>query len=186
MKIVTAPQKVLSLPAQAVKKIDKGVITLIEEMKKTLNETRDPEGVGLAAPQIGKALQLFIVKPTLKSNIDVYINPHLTFPNTLNNQIVEKQHKKNESKKTQLEGCLSLPRIWGEVVRNPKVTISYLDEKGIKHKKTVSGFYAIILQHEFDHLQGVLFPKRVLEQKGQLYKSHKNEKGQDEFEEIEI
>jgi len=49
-----------------------------------------------------------------------------------------------------------------------------------------SGFSATIIQHEYDHLRGILFPKRVLEQKGKLYKSHKNEKGEDEFDEIDI
>ena len=85
-----------------------------------------------------------------------------------------------------LEGCLSLKDIWGDVVRSPEVTLEYFDEKGKKHTKTFNGFLATIIQHEMDHLEGILFPKRVLEQKGTLYKSEKDEKGQDIFEEIKI
>lgn len=64
--------------------------------------------------------------------------------------------------------------------------MAYLDEKGVKHQEVFTGFLATIIQHEFDHLQGVLFPRRVLEQKGQLYKSVKNKKGEMEFEEISV
>ena len=81
---------------------------------------------------------------------------------------------------------MSLPTIWGPVLRSSSVTLSYLDEYGKSHKKKFSNFLSTIIQHEMDHLQGILFPKRVLEQKGILYKSHKNEKGEDVFEEITI
>ena len=92
--------------------------------------------------------------------------------------------KKEKSKK--LEGCLSLPQVWGEVKRDPSVTISFTDEQGKKYTKTFKGFLATVIQHEYDHLHGILFSKRVLEQKGTLYKSSKNEKDEDIFEEIEL
>jgi len=66
------------------------------------------------------------------------------------------------------------------------LSITYFDENGIKKTKKVSGFLATIIQHEMDHLNGVLFPKRVLEQKGALYKSKKDEKGEEYFDEIKI
>ncbi|MDO8461008.1 MAG: peptide deformylase, partial [bacterium] len=62
----------------------------------------------------------------------------------------------------------------------------FIDENGKPHKRKFSGFIATIIQHEYDHLHGILFPKRVLEQKGKLYKSRKNKEGKDVFEEIEI
>ncbi len=179
--ILQAPNEILSRPAKKVKKIDKSIISLIKGMEETLNKTRDPQGVGLAAPQIGRDLRIFIAKPTDKSPIHAFINP-----------VIEKSIKINSSQKTKkeksrkLEGCLSLQSIWGEVARERQIIVSYLDEKGISHKKKFSGFLAMIIQHEADHLNGLLFPKRALEQKGKLYKSHKNEKGEDEFEEIEI
>lgn len=183
--ILTAPNSVLSQKAQQVKKIDKSILQLIEEMKQALLAAKDPEGVGLAAPQVGKPLQIFIMKPTPKSKILVCINPKIR---TKSPDLVEIKRPKSSKYKgpKKLEGCLSLPSIWGEVLRSPKVTLWYLDENARPHKKTFTDFIATIIQHEIDHLQGVLFPKRVLEQKGKLYKSHKDEKGQEVFEEIEI
>lgn len=193
IKIITAPNPVLSSIAKPVliksgpvSKIDASVITLIEQMKKTLNATRDPKGVGLAAPQVGKSLQIFIAKPTDKSKIFVFINPKIIEQSSELEYI--KRPKKDLSKKAskKLEGCLSLLNIWGPVRRAPSLTISYLDEEGKHHEQKFSNFLATIIQHEMDHLNGILFPKRVLEQKEILYKSYKNKKGEDEFEEIEI
>ena len=76
--------------------------------------------------------------------------------------------------------------IWGEVQRFPEISVEYMDESGKVHKRKFTGFMAIIIQHEVDHLNGILFPKRVLEQHGTLYQSSKNSKGEDEFEELII
>lgn len=179
LEIVTAPNQVLAQQAKPIASVDKAVKDFIEEMKVALDNTRDPEGVGLAAPQVGKSVQIFIVKPTRNAKHEVYINPKLT--------LMGKPEKIPRDKDgTKLEGCLSLPTIWGPVERAPKVKITYLDEEGKSHTQTVTGFKAVILQHEHDHLQGVLFPRRVLEQKGRLYKSSKNKKNEDVFEEIEV
>ena len=195
LKIVSAPDNALSQKAKIVKNIDKSTLNLIEEMKQTLNATHDPEGVGLAAPQIGKSLQIFVIKPTQKSKIQVFINPKIQAQNQAEQNTEPHRNDQRESVRKsaeiksaskKLEGCLSLPSIWGEVKRSQKVSVFYLDEKGKKHERLFTGFTATILQHEYDHLQGTLFPKRVLEQKGKLYKSIKNKKGEDEFEEMEI
>ncbi len=179
LEILNAPNEVLSKKAEIVTKFDGTFRKLIEEMGVALESASDPIGVGLAAPQIGKSLQIFIAKPTLKSKITVYVNPKI-----LNFAPLPKTKKKEKHKK--LEGCLSLKDIWGQVIRHPEVTLEYQDEKGIKHTKVFKGFMATIVQHEVDHLEGILFPKRVLEQKGTLYKSEKDEKGYDVFEEIKI
>lgn len=184
--IVSAPNPVLSQKAKRVVKIDGSITDLIEEMKKTLDATRDPQGVGLAAPQVGKSLQIFITKPTLNSEHSIFINPVLHEEIQDRPKTSSKGRSSSGRKDKKLEGCLSIPHIWGFVKRNPKVTLSYIDEKGSHHKKTFTGFTSTIVQHEYDHLQGVLFPKRVLEQKSKLYKSHKDEKGEDVFEELEI
>lgn len=180
MKIVTAPNPVLAQRTKPVKKINQEILDLIEQMKKTLDSTREPIGVGLAAPQVGKSLQIFIMKPTEKSKTQVFINPHIA---DIQMQEDAKPRRKSSHR---LEGCLSLPGIWGTVRRKPRLLLSYLDEKGAYLKKTFIGFPAVIIQHEMDHLNGILFPSRVLEQNGKLYKSYKNEEGEDEFEEIEI
>lgn len=180
LPIVVAPNEVLAQIAKPVGKIDSSIKKLIAEMKETLDKTRDPEGVGLAAPQVGKALQIFVVKPTRNAKHEVYINPVIT----LSEKPLKKRRKKADG--TKLEGCLSIPSIWGPVKRAEKVSITYLDETGKQKTEEVGGFKATILQHEYDHLQGILFPKRILEQKGKLYKSSKNEKNEDVFEEIEL
>lgn len=185
LSIVIAPDPVLSKNADKVEKVNKDVLRLIEEMKQTLLSAKDPQGVGLAAPQVGKSLRIFITKLTEKSPIGVFINPEIIQIDTDNNQRISADNQR-KSPPTKLEGCLSLPSIWGTVFRSPKIKLEYLDENGKTHSKIFTEFMATIMQHEIDHLDGILFPKRVLEQGGTLYKSHKNKKGQDEFDEIEI
>ncbi len=181
-EIVVAPNEVLGRVAPDFDfSLDgKDLPKLLKEMEDALLSASDPKGVGLAAPQIGESVNIFIAKPTDKSKITAYINPRIIETKGL----VAPKTKKRKVKK--LEGCLSLPNIWGEVKRSPSVTLKYRDDKGKEIKKTFNGFMATIVQHEVDHLNGVLFPKRVLEQKGKLYKSYKNEDGQDEFESLSI
>ena len=157
-------------------------------MEDCLVSAHDPEGVGLAAPQVGKSLQLFLIRQTPRSPTLVFINPVIEkFYDDPNEEKPEDgKEKVEESKSIKLEGCLSLYSIWGNVKRHPALLLSYLDESGKMHKKKFSGFIAIIIQHEWDHLQGILFTKRVLEQNRKLYKSTINEAGESEFEELEI
>jgi peptide deformylase len=178
LDIVKAPNPVLSEKAKLVAKVDKAILNLIEEMKVSLASASDPVGVGLAAPQIGKSLRIFIAKPTLKSKVSVFINPEITKKEGL--------QEKDKEKTTKLEGCLSLPNIWGDVDRYNQVRVDFIDETGKQHSQKFVGFMATIVQHEIDHLNGVLFPKRVLEQQGYLYQSHKDDKGEDVFTELSI
>ncbi|MCL4353383.1 peptide deformylase [Patescibacteria group bacterium] len=175
--IIIAPNPVLSEISQSVTSVDKTILGIIDDMKLALSLAKDPVGVGLAAPQIGKSLRIFIAKPTPKSEVFTFINPVIT---------KEANLEAKQKKTTKLEGCLSLPNIWGEVQRYNVVTVEFIDEQGRKHNRKFKGFMATIIQHEIDHLNGIIFTKRVLEQKGTLYKSEKNEKGEDIFEEINI
>jgi peptide deformylase len=179
MKIVQAPDIVLSTPAKPIKKIDKEILALIAAMKHTLITASDPEGVGLAAPQVGKSLQLFITKPARNSDFTIFINPKIT----LMESPTQRTDKKGNSR---LEGCLSIKDVWGTVKRTAKVEITFMDETGMTQTKVFSGFPATIIQHEKDHLDGILFPKRVLEQNGKLYKSHKDEHGDEVYDLIEL
>ncbi len=77
LKIVQAPEKVLLQPAAKINKIDKSIRSLMQDMVETLENAHDPEGVGLAAPQVGKSLQLFIVKEDIDLPVKIYINPTL-------------------------------------------------------------------------------------------------------------
>ena len=187
LEIVKAPNPVLSGVAKPISKIDQQTRAFIAEMKKALLATRDPEGVGLAAPQVGKPLQIFIIKPTKTATIRVFINPVITQNKSEQNaEQISVVPRKVRSRSEKLEGCLSLPHIWGIVNRTPTVTLSYMDEQGKKHTTEFKGFVATIIQHETDHLNGILFPRRVLEQKEKLYKSKRDKNGEDIFEEIEL
>lgn len=186
LKILTAPNPVLSNIAKPISKVNSSVHKLVEEMKKTLAHTNDPKGVGLAAPQVGISFRIFIAKPSDKSKVLVFINPEIIEKSSKVDYVKRPKKDTSEKASKKLEGCLSLPTIWGPVLRASSLTLSYLDGNGKHHKKKFSNFMATIIQHEIDHLQGILFPKRVLEQKGTLYKSHKDEKGEDVFEEMEI
>lgn len=196
MKIVQAPDQVLSQAAKPVEKVDRAIKKLLKEMELTLLNQSDPEGVGLAAPQVGRSLQIFIVKQEPEDPLMTFINPVIekTFAKPPDKKTSSKQSVKVErgkkkakiDKGMQLEGCLSLKDVWGVVKRPYGIVLSYQDEHGEHHKKTFDGFLATIIQHEIDHLFGILFPKRVLEQKNMLYHSLKNAKGEVEFEEIEL
>lgn len=166
LKIVTVPNPILTNKTKAVKKIDQKIKKLIKEMEETLVAQKDPEGVGLAAPQVNIPLSLFIIKPDKKKPIKVFINPKIIKTESLSAQKTKKEKTK---KRYKLEGCLSIPRIWGSVKRAKKIFLQYQNEKGEVKKEWFSGFEALIVQHEMDHLQGVLFTKRALEQKIPLY-----------------
>lgn len=190
-KIVIAPNPILSRRAKPVMKMGNSILNLISEMKKTLEKTKDPIGVGLAAPQIGKSLRVFIAKPSQKSSIQVFVNPKIeklegNIKQSTRRKTINNNQQASRVPNNKLEGCLSLPNIWGNVSRAPRVNLSYTDGKAKHHKRKFYGFMANIIQHEIDHLDGTLFTERVIKEKGKLYKSYKNEKGEDEFDELKI
>lgn len=191
-KMVVTPAPSLLEKATVVEKFDKKLHLILKEMRETLDATRDPVGVGLAAPQVGIPKRIFLAKPKDDTPATAFINPEIiqlaseqAIPHFENSAKIE-AHKPKSSKRKLLEGCLSIPNIWGNVSRAKKVKITWQDETGKKHNKIFTGFAAIIIQHEMDHLNGILFTKHVMSQGEKLYRSYKNEKGEDEFDEIEV
>ncbi|MBU1327333.1 peptide deformylase [Patescibacteria group bacterium] len=185
MDIVSVPNQALTTPAQAVKSFDKRLVKLIDWMKRTLIAAKNPRGVGLAAPQIGELYRIFITRPAEKSKIRIFINP----------EIIKKSDDVTDGLPAQtgvperenwLEGCLSIPKIWGRVKRAASVTLRYRDETGKQHEEEFTGFLATIIQHETDHVNGVLFTKRVLERKGKLYQPVVTDDGKEILEEIQL
>lgn len=179
-KIVDVKNPLLRQKARPVQKIDKKIKELISDMQETLAIQNDPEGVGLAAPQVGKNLQIFVIDyQGLKRAI---INPKvIEISQEVKPKAKSKKTKKKKKSKKILEGCLSLPNYYGPIKRPGKIKISYLDIEGKKIIEEFTGFSAQIIQHEMDHLNGVLFVDRILEQKAPLYKF----KG-DDWEEVEL
>ncbi|OGY26416.1 MAG: hypothetical protein A2Z42_04635 [Candidatus Woykebacteria bacterium RBG_19FT_COMBO_43_10] len=129
-----------------ISKISPEIKKLVADMRETLELT---SGVGLAAPQANAPLRLFIVDyGRLK---EVFINPKIT----------------NYGKETDSveEGCLSVPRVRGEVNRVVRIEIDYIDLKGVRKKAALSGYFARIVQHEYDHLSSVFYTDRVVDKK---------------------
>lgn len=146
---------VLRTAAKAVEKIKSDETKLlIKNMAAAL--LKEPDGIGIAAPQIGISLKIFLVTAdvlapeTLKERaggtepgILVFINPTIK--------------KRSTKKNVDIEGCLSVRGDYGEVTRPEKITIEYFDENGKKISRGASGLLARVIQHEMDHLDGVLF-----------------------------
>jgi len=140
-----------------------GLKQLIADMWETL---ADSEGIGLAAPQVGKDIRLAVIDldplsedmPEYKDFKQVYINPH----------IIEYDETKTESLE---EGCLSLPAIHEKVTRPTRIRVQWMDENFQPHDEWVEGYLTRVMQHEFDHLDGKMFVDRVSPLRKQLIKS---------------
>jgi len=164
LQIVVAPNKVLREKTKKVTSFNKKLTELIFNMTETLLATKDPEGVGLAANQVGFPVSLFITRASKKAKVKEFINPEiLEFKESADNSL------NDESDKFTLEGCLSLPKIWAPIKRASAVKLSYFTKDGKPHMEWFNGFMAVIIQHEIDHLNGVLFTSKALEQKATVY-----------------
>ncbi len=181
MEVVQAPDKRLRVQTKLVKKINPALLRTLNEMVKLTKTFKEPEGVGLASTQVGLEESFFVAKddppsPRLRREGEKFIkviNPKLL----------------SSSKKTKnyFEGCLSVKDMWGEVKRHLSIKVSYQDETGRVITKTLTGVLAWIFQHEIDHLNGILFSDRVLQQKGRFYRyTGKDKTGTDMFEEVTI
>lgn len=138
MKIIKYPNEILRRKAQEIENIlDAKIQNLIPEMIKTMIENK---GIGLAAPQIGKSIRLIVINTKDKPLI------------LLNPKILWFSRKKEIGE----EGCLSLPGIYGPVSRSFKIKIEGQDKSGKNIKFKAKGLLARVLQHEVDHLNGVL------------------------------
>lgn len=171
MQVVIAPDPRLRIQTKKVKKINPALQKTLKDMVKLTLTFKDPEGVGLASTQVGLSESFFVAKNNTK------------FLSIVNPKILSTGKKT----KKYFEGCLSIPGTWGEVERYLSIKVSYQDETGKVITKPIKGVLAWIFQHEVDHLNGKLFPDRVLEQKGRFYKfTGKDQTGTDTFEEIAI
>lgn len=177
--IVRVPSDVLTTPAQEVTSFNAKLTKFIEEMKTTLVGADKPKGVGLAATQVGVSLRVFLTKPTKESKTRVFINPVIVSSSIEETDGVPERENK-------FEGCLSIPKIWGTVRRAKSLRLRYQDEHGAVHEEDFTGFLATIIQHETDHLNGILFTRRVLEQKGKLYEAVKDKDGKEVLEQINV
>lgn len=139
--------RVLRQPAKRVTKIDDEVRQLVREMLQTMYSE---DGIGLAAPQVGINKQLLVV--------DIELDDPTTPPLVLINPVIKKAS--NDQCVIQ-EGCLSIPGVFLDVVRPAVIEVSYKDEYGRPQRLKATDLLARVIQHEIDHLNGVLFVDRV-------------------------
>ncbi|WP_439130506.1 peptide deformylase [Polaribacter sp.] len=141
---------------------------LIANMKETMYNA---SGVGLAAPQIGKAIRLFVIDASpFAEDEDLNESDRATLK-TFNRVFINAQIIKEEGEEWAFnEGCLSIPDVRQDVNRQPKVTITYHDEAFKTHTEVLEGLAARVFQHEYDHIEGILFTDKLSSLKKRLLK----------------
>lgn len=157
LPVVAYGDPVLKKEAENITKDYEGLSQLIEDMFETMYEAN---GVGLAAPQIGKSIRLFVIdaSPFAEDEEEEEAEVLKDFKKVfINAEIIEEEGEEWGFN----EGCLSIPGIREEVFRNETLTIEYYDENFKKHKETYSGLAARIIQHEYDHIDGILFVEHI-------------------------
>ena len=141
--IITAPDPRLKAVSTAVEKVDAEIRKLVADMSDSMYAA---DGIGLAAVQIGVAKQVIVMdldQKDGKKNPRAFINPKILWA--------------SDEMATFEEGCLSVPEIWDDVERPARIKCEYLDRDGSKQLLEADGMLATCLQHEMDHLNGVLF-----------------------------
>jgi peptide deformylase len=142
-RILTIPDSVLRKQAKPIERVDDGLRKLMDDMLATMY---DAPGIGLAAPQIGISRRLIVMDPAKddapKSPV-VMVNPEIL--------------ERSEELRLHEEGCLSIPEFTAEIERPAKTWVSFIDRAGMKQEMELEGIWATLVQHEIDHLNGVLF-----------------------------
>jgi peptide deformylase len=162
LPILAYGDPVLRKKAQNIDKTYPDLPRLIEDMFETMYASH---GVGLAAPQIGKSINLFIIDTTPFADDET---PHTPIKKVfINPEILDETGDEWEFE----EGCLSIPQIRENVWRQEQLTIRYVDEFFNEHTETYDDIVARVIQHEYDHCQGVLFIDHLSELKKRLLKN---------------
>ncbi len=162
LPITVCGDKILRKKAAKVSEIDDKIIGIITDMFETM---RNANGIGLAANQIGVNKQIFVVDISLVEGYEKYkpiamINPKIV--------------AKSEESGSMEEGCLSIPDLRSEIIRPKAINISYLDVNMKEQTIEADELLARVMQHEFDHLQGVLFIDYLNDEMQKRYKKHLN------------
>jgi peptide deformylase len=147
LQIVPYPHPALRWKSREVVRIDAQLKDWVQQMFELMYEAR---GIGLAANQVALPYRLFVINPTAdparKDEEMVFLNPAIV--------------RKNGSEDAE-EGCLSLPEVYGPVTRAERIVVEAFDLSGQEFRAEMSGLHARVVQHEYDHLEGVLFTDRV-------------------------
>jgi len=175
-KIATVPNKILRQKSKPVE-VDKKTLELVRTLRETLTDKKGkPKGVGLAAVQIGIPKRVFVAFSPASRKLLVFINPKIAW----------RSKRQTNKKEKRYEGCLSIPNVWAIIQRPKTIKIKYQTESGQTQTRKFTAPLATVIQHEYDHLEGILFTDRALEQKAKLYELKRDEEDKEYFEEIEI
>ncbi len=167
-------EEALHKKAREIKRFDERLKTLAEDMIETMHAN---DGIGLAGNQVGMLKRMFVmnVEPDYERGKDlVVINPQLS---------------DLEGEDIDFEGCLSLPQKYGRVKRASKLRLTYQDLTGEKHELEAEGLMARCIQHEYDHLDGIMFTEKMigplvsqqeLEAQAEANRAHNKTEGRDE------
>lgn len=145
-KILSDNHPVLRTPTREVTKINSGVLRLLDDMIETMREAK---GVGLAANQVGVSKRILIADAGQDGEEKII-------------ELINPQCDSAEGEEVGLEGCLSVPGAYGEVPRAAEISVRAIDREGREIKLRVNGLLARILQHEMDHLEGILFTDKAV------------------------
>ena len=141
---------------------------LIANMKETMYNA---SGVGLAAPQIGKAIRLFLIDASPFAEDDDLSEEERTVLKSFNRVFINPKILEEDGEEWIFnEGCLSIPDVREDVSRQPKITIEYQDENFTIHTETLEGLAARVFQHEYDHIEGILFTDKLSTLKKRIIK----------------
>jgi len=154
-------QPVLKKKAVEIDENYEGLAELLENMWETMYNA---QGVGIAAPQIGKAIRIFLVDT--EQVMDEGKEEEGIKSAFINAEILEEEGEEWSYE----EGCLSIPNIRGDVERQPKIKIKYFDSEFNEHVREFDGINARVIQHEYDHIEGVLFTEKLKPLKRKLIK----------------
>jgi peptide deformylase len=168
LPIVAYGDPVLRKKSEEISKDYPNLQELIANMRETMHNA---SGVGLAAPQIGKAIRLFVIDASPFGDDDDLNKEENELLKNFNRVFINPKIVQEEGEEWAFnEGCLSIPDIREDVWRQPTITIEYEDELFTKHSEILTGLAARIFQHEYDHIEGILFTDRISSLKKRLLK----------------
>ncbi|OGE10132.1 peptide deformylase [Candidatus Curtissbacteria bacterium RIFCSPLOWO2_01_FULL_42_26] len=171
-KILTIPneENLLRQKSKEIMVFDKVLESIINNLTQTLEAQTDPPGLGLSAPQIGAFKRVFVAR--IRNRIKGFVNPKIL--------------KFSKKEIAYLEGCFSVPLLYGHVMRPAEIDLLWQNIQGKKQQNHFKSLPARIIQHEIDHLDGVLFVDHIHNQNGKVFRVEKDKGGNEQFVEVNL
>jgi peptide deformylase len=160
-----AVMEILKYPDSRLKQVAEPVVSFDDELRAFISDLEEtmragPGGVGIAAPQTGRFIRVVIVDVSSKPKMESHGRLAMVNPEIISYEGFAKGR----------EGCMSVPDYTGNVIRAEKIAVEYCDEFGERHTLESSGFEARAIQHELDHLEGLLFLDRLVSRRSDLFR----------------